>query len=450
MTFKTTIITVFIVFTFLSSGNAGTKWQYVTSMPNARYGHDVALGNDGKIYVMGGAVYDHKKIRKYNDGEFSNLVFDPVKNKWRVLEPVPGWIKNRNEFYYYDDTINNWIGVKKTEDRKDFYRVTWPEKQIGRILQISPEELKNTNFQRQGDGVAITFAIDGRIIWTGGNGKWAGPGENIVLPFDPVKGKWPETISKRIYYSEYSYGDRTVHQTAIPSMNERRMDHEAVTLSDGKIFVLGGYYEITKEVIKNRQFSPTGKTEVLNSVECYDPKTNTWEFKKPMFNKRYLFAAVVGRDNKIYVFGGCGRYNKKTRKFTVYNTTEVYDPETDTWIYRAPMPEGLFTIAGALGADGRIYIMGGSRAHVDDPPLRNVFIYDPIADSWEKGPSMNLPRSTLAAVATPDGKIYAIGGTDAGAYNKVKGILNTFLPQDKKLYEGQVQDTVEMLDTGSN
>jgi hypothetical protein len=58
---------------------------------------------------------------------------------------------------------------------------------------------------------------------------------------------------------------------------------------------------------------------------------------------------------------------------------------------------------------------------------------------------MNLPRSTLAAVATPEGKIYAIGGTDAGAYENRK-LLNVFLPEKAELYTGQVQSTVEVLD----
>lgn len=92
--------------------------------------------------------------------------------------------------------------------------------------------------------------------------------------------------------------------------------------------------------------------------------------------------------------------------------------------------------------------MGGSLGQWGSPPLNDVFIYDPVTDTWEKGPSMQLPRSTLAAVSTPDGKIYAIGGTDAGAY-KIKQTINEFFTiKDKhKLYDGKVQETVEMLDT---
>ena len=104
MTVKTIINTIFLFFFIFTADCIGAKWKYVAPMPNGRYGHDVALGHDGKIYVMGGAFIDYKLMRKYNNGEFSNLVYDPVKNIWKVLEPVPGKIKSPNEYSYYDTT----------------------------------------------------------------------------------------------------------------------------------------------------------------------------------------------------------------------------------------------------------------------------------------------------------------------------------------------------------
>lgn len=49
------------------------------------------------------------------------------------------------------------------------------------------------------------------------------------------------------------------------------------------------------------------------------------------------------------------------------------------------------------------------------------------------------------AAATPDGRIYAIGGTDLRVYkNEEKS--NIFLVQEKQLYAGKVQETVEVPD----
>ena len=404
-------------------------------MPRARYGHDATLGPDGKIYVMGGYVwYTH-------DGICSNVAYNPEKDSWTILESVPGWIMTHNRFMTYDPEKNQWNSVKKIPGKKNYYKVIAPIIREGQVRKIAPERLRNTDIQRQGDGVAIVTGKDGIIYWTGGNGRWGDYGENIVLPYDPVKGKWPDVYSERIYYSSTAYGDATLFKTDIPSMIDRRIDHEAVVTSDGRIFVIGGWQ-------KERNLDNYGNVSgshiyVLKTVECYDPDTNKWEYKKPLKRKRMLFAAVVGPDDKIYVFGGAAGLS--TRPSTqILNTTEVYDPKTDMWSWRSPMPAARKSHDAVLGADGKIYIMGGS-CEVHGPPLKDVFIYDPVKDTWEKGPPMNLPRASPAAVATPDGKIYAIGGTDVGAYEK-RQKLNFVLPKKHELYTGKVQDTVEVLD----
>ena len=58
---------------------------------------------------------------------------------------------------------------------------------------------------------------------------------------------------------------------------------------------------------------------------------------------------------------------------------------------------------------------------------------------------MRKHRALFAAVSTPDGKIYAIGGTDVGAHEGNR-TLNIFLPKSAELDTGQVQKTVEVLD----
>jgi N-acetylneuraminic acid mutarotase len=412
-------------------------WQYVAPMPNQRYGHDATLGQDGRVYVMGGMAINDSLLRKYNNGRYSNLVYDPTKDAWKVLEPVPGWI-HTNYFSTYDPEKDQWDDVKAIPSNTDHYIVLAPLKRKGQVIKIPPERLRKTDCQRQGDGVAIVTGKDGRIYWIGGQGSWMGHGEDIVLEYDPVQSRWTEASPKRVYYSAHAWRERTVFKARIPPMNERRIDHAAAITRDGKIFVMGGRREELVNKLRD-EWVGTGKIEVTNTVECYDPRKNKWEYKKPMTTERFLFAAVVGPDDRVYTFGGMEGYFTKT-----LDTTEVYDPETDTWAARKPMPEPRYANAAALGADGKIYVMGGS-AGEKSPPVRDVFVYDPINDTWQKGPSMNLPRSTLAAVSTPDGKIYAIGGTDVGAY-KNRERLNFLLPKGKELYDGRIQDTVEVLD----
>jgi N-acetylneuraminic acid mutarotase len=175
----------------------------------------------------------------------------------------------------------------------------------------------------------------------------------------------------------------------------------------------------------------------------YDPGTNTWEYRKPLSSPRMWFAAAIGPDDRIYLFGGAAGMADKAST-PVLNTTEIYNPKTDTWSSGKPMPEPRVAHDAVFAANGKIYVMGGSNK-LPTEPLSDVFIYDPARDSWEKGSSMHARRSGFASVATPGGKIYAIGGTDVGAY-KAGEKLNIFLPKENEVYTGEVQNTVEVLD----
>merc|ERR1719192_285719 len=66
-----------------------------------------------------------------------------------------------------------------------------------------------------------------------------------------------------------------------------------------------------------------------NSIECYDPKENSWTLLPPMTNVRSDGTAVT-YGNKIYVIGG----------FTgedILNSVEVFDIETQEWAFGPSM-----------------------------------------------------------------------------------------------------------------
>jgi N-acetylneuraminic acid mutarotase len=412
-----TRVFVSIICALTVAGAAEAGWRFVTPMPHGRFGHAATLDLDGRIYVMGGA-----NSARTNDGSYSNLVYDPKADKWTYLKPVPGSIMTDYLYILMPESLR-WRAVKK-KDHPDLI-----------------EKARETNVQREGDGLAVVALKDGSILWLGGAGQYLGDGEAIVLAYDPIEGKWPEAYIKRVAYSATAYRNTTKFRSDIPFMLDRRIDHEAVITEDGKIYVFGGRQ---RERNEDSHGNVTGdKLFVLDTVECYDPQIGRWEYRCPMPNKRMVFAAVLGRDGLIYTFGGGWTPHFEDGTPALY-TVDVYDPKTDSWSQRKPMPEPRESHAGVLGADGKIYILGGGRAH-SAPPLRDVLIYDPVKDSWKKGPPMNTPRAVLAAVATPEGKIYAIGGSDVGAY-KVKETLNSLIPTERgPFYTGKVLNTVEVL-----
>lgn len=287
--------------------------------------------------------------------------------------------------------------------------------------------LYNYTLGRTGEYLSIVNSSSGMIHWFGGLLS-----KNLVLSFDIFNNEWSKVKPQK---SLKPTGIETIYETLIPKMQEERSGHRAVSTTGDKFFVMGGYCHWCKIGIEHY---------VRDTLECYDPKIEKWVYKKPMFTKRMQFAAVTGKDDKIYVFGGAAGYvlDKKT---PILASTEVYDPKADTWAYKKPIPAPRYSHAATLAVDGKIYIIGGSET-LQGPPLKTVWIYDPKNDDWQQGPDMTVPRAELAAVATADGKIYAIGGTDGGAYHKTEDIWWDGADFSKMPYNGKVQETVEVLD----
>ena len=79
----------------------------------------------------------------------------------------------------------------------------------------------------------------------------------------------------------------------------------------------------------------------LSTNEAYDPSTNTWSTKAPMPTARnHLSSAVV--DGKLYAIGG-----RTSGPSGNLNANEAYDPSTNTWSTKAPMPTARGGLASA-------------------------------------------------------------------------------------------------------
>ena len=171
--------------------------------------------------------------------------------------------------------------------------------------------------------------------------------------------------------------------------------HEArsglgVAVVNGKIYAIGG---------STLRGSPPYTGGIVGTNEEYDPATDTWVFKKPMPTPRMNFGIAV-YNNKIYCIGGEPRTN----------INEVYDPATDTWETKAPMPtprDGL----RANVVNGKIYLIGGNDPDVsiDWGASTHNEVYDPATDSWSIKAPLPHPTSEYAS-AVFDNKIFVIGG----------------------------------------
>jgi N-acetylneuraminic acid mutarotase len=136
--------------------------------------------------------------------------------------------------------------------------------------------------------------------------------------------------------------------------------------------------------------------------EAYDPATDRWTARAPMPAARDHLGIAVA-NGKIYTFGGF----TKTVHANAGTDVFEYDIATDTWRARAPLKTPLGSTAAAVAPDGKIHVLGGRG--LDGVTTATHAIYDPKTDTWADGPPLPKARDHLGVVAA-DGKIHAIGG----------------------------------------
>ena len=143
----------------------------------------------------------------------------------------------------------------------------------------------------------------------------------------------------------------------------------------------------------------------LASAEVYSQDSGTWAAIASLPTALYDFPAVFNGSNYIYTFGGFTDTTSGTATATVLR----YSISANTWTAMAPMPVPVAGSAAALGADGKIYVVGGTSGGVT---ISVVQVYDPAANSWVI--STPLPEGLSASAMGVDslGRLIVMGGMD--------------------------------------
>lgn len=155
-----------------------------------------------------------------------------------------------------------------------------------------------------------------------------------------------------------------------------------------------------------RNSNPGGTTGV---VEAYNPTTDSWTTKAPMPTPRYGMAAVVA-GGKIYAIGG--PYQDDVTPFTDGESVlvEIYDPTTNTWTSGPSLPNGRYNPAATVGADGNIYITGGLSMQPTET-VANIAKLVPGGVAWTTvAATMTTPRQQHTLTAGDNDRLYAAGG----------------------------------------
>ncbi len=132
---------------------------------------------------------------------------------------------------------------------------------------------------------------------------------------------------------------------------------------------------------------------------------------KPMPTKRddgLCAVAAKGADGRVRIYAIGGRDDSKPGNGL--NTVEAYDPPIETWTSMTPMPTHRHALAATLGPDGRIYAIGGTNDRVFATDA--VESYDSAKDSWTRGTPTPYGQQCAAATSTPgpDGEDLVLAG----------------------------------------
>ncbi|XP_053708687.1 kelch-like protein 20 isoform X1 [Synchiropus splendidus] len=261
-----------------------------------------------------------------------------------------------------------------------------------------------------------------------------GEDDKVVLrsveSFDPVTNKWknlsclPFAVSKHgmvvsdstIYLAGGEFPDGSASREMwryypcfdswleMAPMNVARSELGLVML-DGFVYAVGGW---------------EGRSR-LDSVECYNPHTNTWQFTE-CYKMAVTSPAVVALDGLLYVTGGAVLEDGDGT-----DLAQVYNPKTSVWTEVSPMQIARSGSA-ACTLKGKIYVIGmecrsfwkWSRSpiffflggwHASTENTDKVECYDPKTNQWTMCAPMK-ERRYRPGVTVVDGKIYVLGGEE--------------------------------------
>ena len=187
-------------------------------------------------------------------------------------------------------------------------------------------------------------------------------------------------------------------------MNIARSYFGAVALN-GKIYAIGGCDQVAtggNEIMPASTY--TGG--VTGTNEVYDPNTNNWTSEALMPTPREGFAIAVYQ-GKIYCIGGSTQSPPYGWGGAIA-VNEMYDPSTNTWQTKAPMPYPVTNFqANVIG--GKVYCVGG--IDVNGVGSKTNQVYNPATNTWSE--NAPLPTATYDyATATYNSSIYIMNGVD--------------------------------------
>jgi hypothetical protein len=217
-------------------------------------------------------------------------------------------------------------------------------------------------------GHSATRLGDGRVLIAGG---WyeTGPGLlNAALSaeiFDPVAGTF----------------------TAVGDLGKQRVDHAALRLPDGRVFVTGGSRNVGAFL------------EDHDDAEVFDPATRTWSDWPHLMTHSHATHGMVDLGDGRWLLAGGSDTDLRADLFSV--ATGLFTP-----VAAASVDYGRFGAGVDTFGDGDAAVVGGEN-------IGSVLHFDrPSATLLNTGSGTNRPRAYATATRYAPDRILVVGGLD--------------------------------------
>jgi N-acetylneuraminic acid mutarotase len=288
-------------------------------------------------------------------------IWDPATSKWTATGSLPG----PREYFAAQSLANGKALVFGGED--DNYI------SLGTAYIYDPATGKWTwagTMNTEPMSPASTRLKDGRVMSIGGEYVDA----KATIPMSSAE-IWDGSTNKWI---------------ATGSLHSARIGGQAVTLTDGRVLVVGG----------------TDGNNSLKTAEIWTPGTGQWTVIGNLNVSRAEFTLVALSDGSALVAGGL---DTTTTPEVAVASAERLNMTTLKWTPIAAMKSAGASRISAVMADGKVLVAGG-RSGAHSPAITGAEIFDPTAGTWTATAAMTTTQERSGAVLLSDGSIFVAGG----------------------------------------
>ena len=285
--------------------------NWTAPLHTMRHDHTATLLPDGRVLVVGGYSLPQGWL---DDAE----VYDPASDTWTVVPPLFKHGVHHTATLMKDGrvlVVGGCIGSGVCTDKVEIFNPktnSW----------VDAEPLKSNRASH-----TAQLLTDGRVLIVGGSGANDLRVDSDGVVYDPEKNNW----------------------TATGAMSIPRLLAQSILLPNGRVLVAGG---TVLEESSSNQIS-------TNSVEVYDPASNTWTIASNLAEARYAFVLISLPNGQLLAIGGARNYECCWNENSFVHEVEIYDPLTGQWHIAGDLPQPSAFSTGLLLPNGKVWVAGG-------------------------------------------------------------------------------------------